>query len=248
MHCTIYRYLFLFTVLFTSANLQEKVTNLTLSNSTSDSNRDKKVLIESPKPVVTPPSGGREGVVSPQALLNINTTTTNNTANKNESVVLNSIAVNSSKTLQKQDEVKIESNNVTIPENKTSSQNVSVNIKSTTETLSKISPRKGVTLPESLKIPEVSPAPAVKKPLITDVEDHNYNQPDRKSIKSNMNVLVPDNKEHKRAAYLIPIIAVIFSVPLVAAIISVLYKRGSEWWQHRHYRRMDFLIEGMYNN
>ncbi|KAJ8984561.1 hypothetical protein NQ317_006849 [Molorchus minor] len=55
-------------------------------------------------------------------------------------------------------------------------------------------------------------------------------------------------KKSERSTYVIPIVAVIFSVPLVAIIISVVYKRGADWWQHRNYRRMDFLIEGMYNN
>ncbi|CAH1159327.1 unnamed protein product [Phaedon cochleariae] len=56
------------------------------------------------------------------------------------------------------------------------------------------------------------------------------------------------NKKSKRANYIIPIVAVILSVPLVTIIISVLYKRGKDWWQHRNYRRMDYLIEGMYNS
>ncbi|KAJ8949677.1 hypothetical protein NQ314_008138 [Rhamnusium bicolor] len=55
-------------------------------------------------------------------------------------------------------------------------------------------------------------------------------------------------EKSNRADYVVPIVAVILSVPLVAIIISVLYKRGTDWWQHRNYRRMDFLIEGMYNN
>ncbi|XP_044255426.1 phosphatidylinositol 4-kinase-like [Tribolium madens] len=55
-------------------------------------------------------------------------------------------------------------------------------------------------------------------------------------------------EKHKKTDYVVPIVVVILSVPLVAIIFSVLYKRGSDWWQHRHYRRMDFLINGMYDN
>ncbi|XP_022911442.2 uncharacterized protein [Onthophagus taurus] len=51
-----------------------------------------------------------------------------------------------------------------------------------------------------------------------------------------------------KADFVIPIVAVILSVPVVAIVINILYKRGKEWWSHRHYRRMDFLIDGMYNN
>ncbi|CAH1161341.1 unnamed protein product [Phyllotreta striolata] len=53
------------------------------------------------------------------------------------------------------------------------------------------------------------------------------------------------DKKVRRADYIVPIVAVILSVPLVAIILSVLYKRGKDWWQHRNYRRMDFLIEAM---
>lgn len=55
-------------------------------------------------------------------------------------------------------------------------------------------------------------------------------------------------KKVRRADYVVPIVAVILSVPLVAVILSVFYKKGKDWWQHRNYRRMDYLIEGMYNS
>lgn len=48
--------------------------------------------------------------------------------------------------------------------------------------------------------------------------------------------------------YIVPVVAIVFSLPIVSLIFWGTYKLGSEWWQHRHYRRMDFLIEGMYNN
>lgn len=135
-----------------------------------------------------------------------------------------------------------------IPSSTKNDSSVVNNVTITTKAPPKISPRKGVTLPETLK--EQAPV-VVKKPTITENSDDDFVQSDAKTSKNKTSVdqLVLDtNKEHKRAAYLIPIIAVIFSVPLVAVIMSVLYRRGSEWWQHRHYRRMDFLIEGMYNN
>lgn len=56
------------------------------------------------------------------------------------------------------------------------------------------------------------------------------------------------NSHETNTNFVVPIVAVILAVPLVAIVASVLYKRGTEWWQHRHYRRMDFLIDGMYNN
>lgn len=214
-------------------NATEKATNQTSLNKNvtiniSNTNNVSFVQNGNSTPLPSPPSNGREGVISNQVthppfakqLLNA----TNATSTTETPIIL---PINTT-------------TNVT---NQYVSNNVSAITKLVTEAPSKISPRKGVTLPESLKA-----ATVVKKPTITENGDDDYNQSDTKPIKNNDNLLVPDNKEHKRAAYLIPIIAVIFSVPLVAAIISVLYKRGSEWWQHRHYRRMDFLIEGMYNN
>lgn len=55
-------------------------------------------------------------------------------------------------------------------------------------------------------------------------------------------------EDNKRSTFIIPIVAVILSVPLVAIVMNILYKRCKEWWSHRHYSRMDFLIDGMYNN
>lgn len=227
-----YRILFFSGVLFGSVfsfTVDKSATNQTLLNTTVITNTnasivqsENKIAIEPVNQVSAPPSNGREGVVSHSALpeVSVNKTTTTTTE----------IPIPMVKPI----------NTTTITLNETAIKNVSVTVAP-----SKISARKGVTLPESLK---TGPVTVVKKPTITENAEDDYKQPDTKSIKNNMNVLVPDSKEHKRAAYLIPIIAVIFSVPLVAAIISVLYKRGSEWWQHRHYRRMDFLIEGMYNN
>lgn len=60
---------------------------------------------------------------------------------------------------------------------------------------------------------------------------------------------VISNRQLKKGPdYVLPIVLTILAVPLLAIILTVVYKRGAEWWQHRHYRRMDFLIDGMYNN
>lgn len=55
------------------------------------------------------------------------------------------------------------------------------------------------------------------------------------------------DQEHSKT-YVVLVIAIVFTIPLLAFLCISLYKKGSEWWEHRHYRRMDFLIEGMYNN
>ncbi|CAG9836981.1 unnamed protein product [Diabrotica balteata] len=88
-----------------------------------------------------------------------------------------------------------------------------------------------------------------KKPLLTEHDEvvaapakPNLDIPTLAHIDTTM------EKKVRRADYVVPIVAVILSVPLVAVILSVFYKKGKDWWQHRNYRRMDYLIEGMYNS
>lgn len=94
--------------------------------------------------------------------------------------------------------------------------------------------------------------PVVRKPLVT-VHDDEADKTDTVSKMNNLstNVInidpVLNEKKHTRSNYVVPIVALILSVPLVAAVISILYKRGKDWWLHRNYRRMDYLIEGLYN-
>lgn len=84
-----------------------------------------------------------------------------------------------------------------------------------------------------------------KKPTVTiGGDDSSLSSKDNLSNIDSITV----NSHKSSSNFIVPIVAVILSVPLVAIIISVLYKRGTEWWQHRHYSRMDFLIDGMYNS
>lgn len=94
-----------------------------------------------------------------------------------------------------------------------------------------------------------------KKPLVTESDSDNLNGANGKEDNSKESTFTIDqidpvlaDKKSNRSDYIVPIVAVILSVPLVAILISMLYKRGADWWQHRNYKRMDFLIEGMYHN
>ncbi|XP_058794565.1 uncharacterized protein LOC131666170 [Phymastichus coffea] len=51
----------------------------------------------------------------------------------------------------------------------------------------------------------------------------------------------------RKIDYIVPVIITITALPLLGAAFYVLYKRGRDYWDKRHYRRMDFLIDGMYN-
>lgn len=105
--------------------------------------------------------------------------------------------------------------------------------------------RKGVSYNKTIDAAK----PLPKKPLFTEAED---NEPVNDSSLNSIPEM-PDSQyvmdgKTPTSNFVVPIVAVILSVPLVAILISVFFRRSSEWWHHRHYRRMDFLIEGMYNN
>ncbi|KAJ2950734.1 hypothetical protein O0L34_g8995 [Tuta absoluta] len=44
-----------------------------------------------------------------------------------------------------------------------------------------------------------------------------------------------------------PIVITILVVPMFAVLGYMAMKRGQEAWRNRHYKRMDFLLDGMYN-
>lgn len=136
--------------------------------------------------------------------------------------------------------------------------NVTNNQSSTTEKLeitgdSKIKPRKGAPeyIPEN--VTSTTKKPRKMKPTVTIGSDDDgkviFNG--HKNSKGNSSIFKPDgilSGRYRPEDYVLPIVMTILAVPLLAILLTVLYKRGSEWWQHRHYRRMDFLIDGMYNN
>lgn len=47
--------------------------------------------------------------------------------------------------------------------------------------------------------------------------------------------------------YVIPVVTLIFAIPLLMGLFLLSYRRAKEFWLTRHYRRMDFLVDGMYN-
>ncbi|CAK9825518.1 hypothetical protein ANTRET_LOCUS3507 [Anthophora retusa] len=52
----------------------------------------------------------------------------------------------------------------------------------------------------------------------------------------------------KKIDYVLPVIVTLIALPVLGAIIFMVYKQGRDCWDKRHYRRMDFLIDGMYND
>lgn len=78
-------------------------------------------------------------------------------------------------------------------------------------------------------------------------------------VKSTSNTLVDDQilspnrdvKSYKMATkhpgLVTPVVITILIVPVFALLGYMAFKRGQEAWRNRHYKRMDFLLDGMYN-
>ncbi|XP_065336369.1 uncharacterized protein LOC135937199 isoform X2 [Cloeon dipterum] len=70
-----------------------------------------------------------------------------------------------------------------------------------------------------------------------------------KHHKPNVTDDVPDlQTPAKREDYVIPVVGIIFVIPLIVILGALVYKKGVDLWERRHYRPMDFLIDGIYNN
>ncbi|XP_015433001.1 PREDICTED: uncharacterized protein LOC107189046 [Dufourea novaeangliae] len=52
----------------------------------------------------------------------------------------------------------------------------------------------------------------------------------------------------KKIDYVLPVIVTLIALPVLCAVIFIVYKQCRDCWDKRHYRRMDFLIDGMYND
>ncbi|KMQ92425.1 hypothetical protein RF55_7589 [Lasius niger] len=81
------------------------------------------------------------------------------------------------------------------------------------------------------------------KPTVTTVDGPEPNESRLSSRTKNPPLGMP-----RKIDYIVPVIITIVALPILGAAIFVLYRRGRDCWDKRHYRRMDFLIDGMYND
>ncbi|XP_055633269.1 adipocyte plasma membrane-associated protein Hemomucin-like [Toxorhynchites rutilus septentrionalis] len=58
-------------------------------------------------------------------------------------------------------------------------------------------------------------------------------------------IAAPSSRGHRE--YVVPVVTLIFAIPLLMGLFLLSYRRAKEFWLTRHYRRMDFLVDGMYN-
>ncbi|KAL6264450.1 hypothetical protein P5V15_004559 [Pogonomyrmex californicus] len=81
------------------------------------------------------------------------------------------------------------------------------------------------------------------KPTVTAVDGPEINEPIPSSRTKNPSLGMP-----RKIDYIVPVIITIVALPILGAAIFILYRHGRDCWDKRHYRRMDFLIDGMYND
>ncbi|XP_059060237.1 uncharacterized protein LOC131853387 [Achroia grisella] len=91
---------------------------------------------------------------------------------------------------------------------------------------------------------------------LAEVDEHTKNE--QLSIKSssesvidqipNPNVKKIEAMNSSRPDLIMPVVITILTVPLFAVLGYMALRRGQEAWKNRHYKRMDFLLDGMYND
>lgn len=89
-----------------------------------------------------------------------------------------------------------------------------------------------------------------KKPLILSNEGLDkitLIESDQNYIKENQITKVPKNP-NSHPGMITPIVITMLVVPMFAVVAYLAVKRGQEAWKNRHYKRMDFLLDGMYND
>ncbi|XP_028028497.1 uncharacterized protein LOC114241748 [Bombyx mandarina] len=140
--------------------------------------------------------------------------------------------------------------------NSTNLQNISTtgNIANTTvlNSTEKLS-SENVISDSKIPISASSEAGIHKKPtlLSSDKMDNDANAQEKLTERKTM--ILPDKMTQsktvtKHPGMVIPVVITILVVPMFAVLGYLALKRGQEAWKNRHYKRMDFLLDGMYND
>lgn len=83
----------------------------------------------------------------------------------------------------------------------------------------------------------ITPRPRKKKPLFTMITG------DKETKQSESFIESPTTGRD----YVLPIVLIILSLPIVVFLIKIIYRRGTEFTERQQYHRM-YLIDGMYNS
>lgn len=108
--------------------------------------------------------------------------------------------------------------------------------KSTTTTTKQMKPT--VTFSVEDVFPHIEQLPKIETPI---------NEPIREPVlmQSSETIAYPDAKSSK--LFLVPIIGMIVVIPLMVMLTNCVVRKARDYWSKRKYRRMDYLIEDMYN-
>lgn len=90
------------------------------------------------------------------------------------------------------------------------------------------------------KAAEAQPQTPAKESTIEEIRD---NEP--LSLQSSETITYPDQRSSHN--YIMSIVGVLVIVPLLVLVTNCTVKRARDYWSKRRYRRMDYLIEDMYN-
>lgn len=64
----------------------------------------------------------------------------------------------------------------------------------------------------------------------------------------NKDIKIYTKSANSHPGMIMPIVITILLVPMFAVLGYMALRRGQEAWKNRHYKRMDFLLDGMYND
>lgn len=89
------------------------------------------------------------------------------------------------------------------------------------------------------KLPILNPSPKT----LSSLDKSQIPSPNEDAV-----VKVYPSKVNSHPGMIMPIVITILVVPMFAIFGYMALKRGQEAWKNRHYKRMDFLLDGMYND
>ncbi|CAG4940404.1 unnamed protein product [Colias eurytheme] len=111
-------------------------------------------------------------------------------------------------------------------------------------TLSKTTSKPPSNVGNASSIEKLPTTTKIHKPLVLSSELLDKSSP---NIEIEPNMKIKKMSENSRPDLIMPIVITILVVPMFAVIGYMALKRGQEAWKNRHYKRMDFLLDGMYN-
>ncbi|XP_022114549.2 uncharacterized protein LOC110992878 [Pieris rapae] len=108
-----------------------------------------------------------------------------------------------------------------------------------TNTLKPISNNSGLQIEEKNNKSIVHKPTVLSSQILDKLSENLEFQPDAKVKKMH---------DNSHPDLVMPIVITILVVPMFAVVGYMALKRGQEAWKNRHYKRMDFLLDGMYND